>query len=419
MKILNVSISDIGSGAPQATYRLHKALLVAGVESQMLVQFKISDDFTVIGPITKIQKMIARLRIHLDPLPVYLYKHRKKQLFSPSWLPFSTIVNRINTISPDLVHLHWINGGMMRIEDMVKIKAPIVWSLHDNWGFTGGCHVMLECEKYKVACGACPRLGSSKENDLSRSVFNRKRKTFSKLKNMTVIGLSNWLANCAKESSLFKNNHVICLPNPINTKKFAPLDKIEARKLFNLPEDKKLVLFGAQSATTDINKGFNKLTEALKNINTQNVELVVFGSSQPKQTQNFKQPVNYLGYLYDNHSLRALYSAADVMVVPSIQEAFGQTASESMGCGTPVVAFGATGLLDIVDHRVNGYLAKPFDTNDLAQGIDWVLNAENYSELCKNAQDKVLKEFDSKVVANKYIELYEKILTQTQKMFRG
>jgi glycosyltransferase involved in cell wall biosynthesis len=410
MKILSVCNSDIASGAPQATYRLHKALLDAGTESQMLVQFKSSDDFTVIGPITRIQKMIGRLRIHLDPLPVYLYKDRKKQLFSPSWVPFSTIVNRINTISPDLVHLHWINGGMMRIEDIVKIKAPIVWSLHDNWGFTGGCHVMWECEKYKDACGACPRLGSSKENDLSRSIFNRKRKTFSKLKNMTVIGLSNWLANCAKESSLFKNNHVICLPNPINTKNFAPLDKIESRKLFNLPEDKKLVLFGAQSATTDINKGFNKLTEALKNINTQNVELLVFGSSQPKQTQNFKQPVNYLGYLHDNLSLRALYSAADVMVVPSIQEAFGQTASESMACGTPVVAFGATGLLDIVDHRVNGYLAKPFDTNDLAQGIDWVLNAENYSELCKNAQDKVLKEFDSEVVAKKYIALYEKIL---------
>ena len=410
MKILSVCNSDIAPGAPQATYRLHKALLDAGTESQMLVQFKSSDDFTVIGPITRIQKMIGRLRIHLDPLPVYLYKDRKKQLFSPSWVPFSTIVNRINTISPDLVHLHWINGGMMRIEDIVKIKAPIVWSLHDNWGFTGGCHVMWECEKYKDACGACPRLGSSKENDLSRSVFNRKRKTFSKLKNMTVIGLSNWLANCAKESSLFKNNHVICLPNPINTKNFTPLDKIEARKLFNLPEDKKLVLFGALSATTDINKGFNKLTEALKNINTQNVELLVFGSSQPKQTQNFKQPVHYLGYLHDNLSLRALYSAADVMVVPSIQEAFGQTASESMACGTPVVAFGATGLLDIVDHQINGYLAKPFDTNDLAQGIDWVLNAENYSELCKNAQDKVLKEFDSKVVAKKYIALYEKIL---------
>ena len=116
------------------------------------------------------------------------------------------------------------------------------------------------------------------------------------------------------------------------------------------------------------------------------------------------------GYLNDSTSLRLLYSCANVFVAPSLMEAFGKTLAESMACGTPVVAFGTTGLLDIVDHRVNGYLAKPFDTNDLAQGIDWVLNAENYSELCKNAQDKVLKEFDSKVVAKKYIALYEKIL---------
>ena len=406
-----VNFMDIGGGAARAVYRLHNALLVEGIESQMLVQLKSSDDFTVIGPTTRIQKLIGKLQITLDNLPVLLYKNRTKTLFSPNWIPFSSIVNRINAINPDLVHLHWIAGGMMRIEDMVKIKAPIVWSLHDNWGFTGGCHIMWECEKYKEACGACPRLGSSKENDLSRAVFNRKQKTFSKLKNMTVIGLSHWLANCAKESSLFKKNHVVCLPNLINAKIFAPLDKLEARKLLNLPQDKKLVLFGALSATSDINKGFNKLRETLKNINTPNVELLVFGSSQPEQTQNFKQPVHYLGHLHDDVSLRALYSAADVMLVPSIQEAFGQTASESMACSTPVVAFGATGILDIVDHQINGYLAKPFDTKDFSRGIDWVLNAENYSGLCESARDKVLKEFDSSVVAKKYIALYKKILT--------
>ena len=411
MKILIVNFSDTHDGASRATYRLHKALLVAGAESQMLVKLKSSDDFTVIGGDTWTQKLISKLQIKLDNLPVLFYKNRTKTLFSPSWVPFSSIVNRINTINPDLVHLNWFQAGMMRIEDLDKIKVPIVWSLHDNWGFTGGCHIMWECEKYKEACGACPRLGSSKEKDLSRSVYNRKQKTFSKLKNMTVIGLSHWLANCAKESSLFKKKHVVCLPNPINTKIFAPLDKLKARKLFNFPEDKKLVIFGALSATTNINKGFNKLREALKNIKTPNVELLVFGSSQPEHIQNFKQPVHYLRYLHDDLSLRSIYSAADVMVVPSIQEAFGQTASESMACGTPVVAFGATGLLDIVDHQINGYLAKPFDTKDLSRGIDWVLNAQNYSELCKNARDKVLKEFDSKVVANKYIKLYKKILT--------
>ena len=172
----------------------------------MLVKLKSSDDFTVIGGDTWTQKLICKLQIKLDNLPVLFYKNRTKTLFSPSWVPFSSIVNRINTINPDLVHLNWFQAGMMRIEDLDKIKVPIVWSLHDNWGFTGGCHIMWECEKYKEACGACPRLGSSKEKDLSRSVYNRKQKTFSKLKNMTVIGLSHWLANCAKESSLFKKS---------------------------------------------------------------------------------------------------------------------------------------------------------------------------------------------------------------------
>jgi glycosyltransferase involved in cell wall biosynthesis len=145
-------------------------------------------------------------------------------------------------------------------------------------------------------------------------------------------------------------------------------------------------------------------------LDSENTELVVFGSSQPQTPQGFKQKAHYLGHLHDDVSLRVLYSAADVMVVPSLQEAFGQTASESMSCGTPVVAFGATGLLDIVEHQKTGYLAQPFSETDLAAGIDWVLNTPNYPELCQNARNKVLREFDSRVVAQKYIALYEQVV---------
>ena len=410
MKILTVTSSDIKPGAPQATYRLHKALLVAGVESQMLVQFKFSDDFTVIGPTTRIQKMINKLRLNFDTLPVRQYKDRKKQLFSPNWVPSSSIVNRINAINPDLVNLSWIHGGMMRIEDIAKIKAPIVWILHDMWAFTGGCHYNNECGAYEKTCGTCPVLNSKKLHDLSRKIWLRKKTTFSKIKNLNIVGLSSWMSDCAKQSSLLKETPIFTIPNPINTKAFAPIDKQQARELLNFPQDKKIILFGASSATIDPRKGFKELSEALTKINTVNTELMVFGGSKPKNPKNFKQKVNYLGTLHDNISLRLLYSAADVMVVPSIQETFGQTNAESMACSTPVVAFGATGQLDIVDHQINGYLAKPFDTNDLAQGIDWVLNAENYSELCQNSRDKILKEFDSRVVAKKYIALYEKIL---------
>lgn len=163
MKILIVNSFDIKGGAARAAYRLHRALLTEGVDSRMLVQTKLSDDFTVKGPISKFEKAVSEIRPLLDNLPVRLYKQRTATLFSPSWLPFSNIVNRINNLEPDVVHLHWITGGMLRIEDIQNIKAPIVWSLHDMWAFTGGCHYDEECGGYKKHCGNCKVLGSKKE----------------------------------------------------------------------------------------------------------------------------------------------------------------------------------------------------------------------------------------------------------------
>jgi len=411
---LHVNASDIYGGAARATYRLHRALLNADIDSQMLVQTKGSDDSSVIARDTKIQKFLAKLGAYLDSIPVLFYKNRTGILFSPACIPSLGLVDCINALNPDLVHLHWINNGMMQIEDIAKIKAPIVWSLHDNWAFTGGCHIMWECDNYKHSCGSCLRLNSLKENDLSRKVFNRKRRAYSAIDNMTIVGLSSWLVRCARESSLFRHTDVLNLPNPLNTEVYAPVDRLQARELCNLPVNKKLVLFGAVNATSDINKGFNQLSKALSLLERDDVELVVFGSSQSKNSQSFKHKSYYLGYLHDEVSLRLLYSAADVMIVPSQQEAFGQTASESMACGTPVVAYACAGLLDIVDHKKNGYLANPFDTDDLAAGIEWVLNAKNYDELSVNARNKVLNEFDSELVVKKYIKLYERILNKIE-----
>jgi len=409
MKILMVSESDSKGGAAKAAYRLYESLLGANIDSQMLVQNKEGDDNAIIGPVTKIQRAISKVRPTLDELPVSLYRNRTKTIFSPAWLPFSNIVKKINEINPDIVHLHWVCGGMIKIEDIAKIKAPIVWTLHDNWVFTGGCHIMWDCEKYKDACGACPRLGSQKENDLSRKIFNRKKKIFSQKKDITIVGVSRWLNECSKTSMLLKDKRHINLPNAIDTNIYKPFSKQRSRELWNFPENKKLVLFGAIS-TSNINKGFNELREALLKLQNVEIELVVFGNRGYDESQKFGFKTHNVGYLHDDVSLVALFSAVDVMIVPSRQEAFGQTASEAMACGTPVVAFGHTGLLDIVDHKDNGYLAKSLDTSDLAYGIEWVLNNEKYDKLCNNAREKVLKAFDSKIVSQKYIALYKDIL---------
>lgn len=412
MKVIIVNTFDIQGGAARATYRLHKALLAEGIDSQMLVQSKSSDDFTVLGPQTKFQKVLGKIRPTLDSLAVQRYKDRSKTLFSTSWLPFSGLVDKINALNPDVVHLHWIAGGMMRIEDLAKIKAPIVWSLHDNWAFTGGCHIMWDCIRYVKSCGECPRLGSKQEQDVSRKVWHRKNETFTKIPNLKIIGLSNWISDCARKSSLFTDTEVICLPNLIDTKSYAPFEKFYARTLLNLRQDKKIIAFGAMSATSDINKGFQYLSQALALL-SKDYELVVFGSSEPKYSQGFKQQVHYLGHLHDDISLRVLYSAADVMVVPSLQENLSNAIMESLACGTPVVGFAIGGNEDLIKHQHTGYLAKPLDIEDLANGINWILNHDNPSALANAAREKVIREFDSKVVAIKYIDLYKKILEST------
>lgn len=410
MKVLIVNSSDIQGGAARATYRLHKSLLGIGVDSQMLVQSKSTDDVTVIGPSTKIQQAIAKIRPTLDSIPVLNYKKRSKSLFSPSWLPFSNIVKTINMINPDVVHLHWITGGMMRIEDILNINAPIIWSLHDNWSFTGGCHVKWECENYKKMCGECPRLGSNNVNDLSRKVYNRKKKIYNQLPNIKIVALSNWLANCARDSSLLKGHSVVNLPNPIDINIYSPIDKNRARNLLNLPTNKKLILFGAMNATSDINKGFSKLTQALDIIDSNNTEIIVFGSSQSQDSNSFRQKIHYIGHLYDDISLRILYSAADVMIVPSLQENLSNVIMESLACGTPVVGFNVGGNSDLIDHLENGYLAENLSVEDLSKGIEWVLFESIEKEISKKSRMKVVNNFESKKIAKKYLELYKSIL---------
>lgn len=406
MKVLMVNSYDINGGAARATYRLYKALMNFDVDLHMIVQKKFSNDENVIV----CEDGWDDKAFFYDNMPLLSYPHKSSTLFSVSAVPNKKLIKFINSSDVDIVHLHWITNGFLSIEDIAKIEKPIVWSLHDNWAFTGGCHILWECDKYKEKCGACPRLGSTNQNDLSAQVWRRKQKAFAQKKGMIIVGISRWLNECSKSSSLLKDNKHINLPNPIDTNVFKPLDKEKARQLWRLPRDKKLVLFGANSATSDINKGFMELSEALYKLTCKDVELVVFGNSEPQVSHDFGFKTYYFGHLYDDMSLVALYSACDVMVVPSLQEAFGQTALEAMACSTPTVAFGSTGLLDLVDHLKNGYLAKPFDTTDLANGIEWVLHAENYDELCHNAREKVVREFDSIIVGKKYIELYEEIL---------
>jgi len=413
MKILLVNTSDISGGAARAAYRIHKGLQEIGMNSKMLVQSKLSDDKTVIGSDNKIKKGFAKLRPTLDSAVKKFFSGSSKTIFSPAWLPFSDIPSRIKSIAPDIIHLHWICDGMLRIEELKRINKPIVWTLHDMWAFTGGCHHSDGCNRFQQDCGNCPQLNRKGKSDLSRSILRRKKKAWNGL-DLTIVTPSKWLADCAKESSLFKGQRIEVIHNGLDLNLYKPVDKTFARKIWDLPINKKLILFGAMSATSDHRKGFDLLYEGLKQLSAQwsdKAELVVFGSSEPENPPDFGLPVHYLGRLYDDVSLALLYAATDVMVTPSRQDNLPNTVVESLACGTPVGAFDIGGMPDMIDHKINGYLAKSFETSDLAAGINWVLSDENrHKELCINAGEKAVESFDIEKIAGQYAELYREVL---------
>ncbi|MCK4796822.1 MAG: glycosyltransferase family 4 protein, partial [Spirochaetes bacterium] len=299
-------------------------------------------------------------------------------------------------------------NGFVKIESLKRINKPIIWTLHDMWAFTGGCHYDEECGKYKNNCGECPILKSNIKRDLSTKIFNRKYKTYKKIKNLTIIPTSNWLADCVKSSGLLKKANVKVIPTGVDTSTYKPIEKKIAKKILNLPADKKIIMFGALKSTTIKRKGYDYLISALKKVMSKDAEIVVFGASEPAIEIDLKFKMHYFSSLYDDISLSILYSAADVMVVPSIQENLGNTIMESLSCGTPVVAFDIGGNSDMIEHKQNGYLARAFDSTNLAEGIDYVIADENRQKSLSNEARKKIKErFDINIISKRYLKLYK------------
>jgi len=415
MKIIFLNSYASKGGAARAALRLAEALTRSGVD----VEYK-NIYPEKIGILAKLKYYF---RVAYDRFPSLLAA-QKKIMFSSGGIPNKKIIEYINESDADIVHLHWINAGGIAISDISKIRKPIFWTLHDNWPFTGGCHVMWDCENYKSSCGKCPKLKSEQERDLSWHGLKKKLAVYESAKSLSIIGVSNWISACAKESKALSNHQIITIPNAIDSSFFYPIPKVVARQSTGLPNNKKIILFGANSATKDPNKGFSILVEALSKIqNKDDIELIVFGNPPSANNQVRGISIKYLGPLKDNKKLQLLYCAADTTVVPSLQESFGQTATESMACGTPVVAFAATGLLDIVDHKVNGYLAKPFDPKSLANGIMWVLKNPDKDSLSKNARLKIESTFDYSVVVKQHVKAYADLLainrTTSSRNLRG
>ncbi len=435
MNILHVNASDISGGAARAAYRIHRSLVEHGMahrlQSQLRAISQQSDDPTVIGGPPLYQSAIGRrLQPRLAQQVRRGFRTGNPTLHSIAWPATGLgreLQQRHRQGQANLVHLHWMGDATLSIEEIGCLPMPLVWTLHDQWAFCGAEHYTsppgpgeATSSDERFALGYTP---SSRPNyeagpDLNRRTWLRKRRAWSRP--IQIVCPSTWLAHCASRSALMNDWPITVIPNPIDLATWAPLEQRQARALLQLPQDRPLVLFGAMGGTADPRKGADLLLEALQRLRVQvagtsleQLELVVFGQSSPANPPDMGFPINYTGRLNDDLSMRLLYAAADVFVIPSRQDNLPNTGLEAHACGTPVVAFRTGGLADIVDDRSTGVLAEPFDPVSLAAAIGWVFeDPQRRQELRAAARERAKTLWDPARVAGLYAEVYKRMKKQ-------
>ena len=399
MKVIHLSNSDSG-GAGRAAYRIHKSLIENGLNSEMWVNVSTTKDKSVKSTTNIIKKSLTFIRRNAKKPLIMFLKTKNPILHSPSFIP-SSWVKKINESNADIINLHWVQHEMLSICDISKIKKPLIWTLHDMWGFCGAEHVSWD-ERWKNGYNINNRPKYESGLDINRWTWLRKVKYWKKP--IQIISPSKWLKGCVNKSKLMKNWPCKTIPNVIDTKFWKPEDKSLSRQMLNLPKKDFILAFGSFNANQEYHKGFDLLLEALKKIQKENLikfHLIIFGQKKSQNKISLNIPLHNMGQL-DDLKLKKLYSAVDAVVVPSRLEAFGQIASEASACGTPVVSFNTSGLKDIIIHHKTGYLAKQFDIEDLSQGIKWVLENSEIKQLGHNARKHVINNFNSNLIAKKY-----------------
>ena len=412
MKVLHITAGLPNSGSFKGVYLLHKYLLKKGIRSTIINDSPESTENNLrkIKFVNKnfISNLYLNLLYFFDRFPKVFFFFRKATSFSTGFVGYD-ITKLSEFKNADIIHLHWINKGFFNIADIAKINKPVVWTLRDMWPFTGGCHYTLNCNKFKKTCGMCPQLGSGFKYDLS--FFLQKRKKNFLKKNIYFVAISRWLKNQANRSSILKKKRIEVIHNGIDPKYFFPVSKQKLRNKYNLPKDKKIILFGSQYINSSY-KGYRYFIDAFKYLNNKNYFIVLFGNMWDfSQIISSKVNFKHYGFIENVKFLREIYSLSDVFVMPSVQEGFGKTAVESMLCGTPVVCFKNTAISEIVIHKKNGYCANYLNSKSLSKGIKWVLkDSKKISKIRKSSRTMVKRNFNSNLMSNKYIKLYRTIL---------
>ena len=411
MKILHINQSEIDGGAAIAVSRLHSALLKKKINSWLLVEDAVNLNKNII--ISK-KNFFLNNTFKENFNKVVRKIHKKKNLNLHSYSIFkSNILKKISSLEPSLINLNWICNDMISIEQVLQIDFPLVWTMHDFWPFSGAEHYPLD-NRFVDGYLSSNKPKDIRFFDLDKWVWKRKLKYKNKIRN--IICTSNWMIKNVKNSIIFRDANIHYVPCTINTDKWLPIDKKKARESLSIEIEKKIIIFVASNGIKDKRKNFDFILKILSEnkIKANDLEIIIVGSDVKNfefknyKFRNFK--INY----NDFKSLILLYSAADLLVMPSLSEAFGQTALEAGSCCTPTIAFKNTGTEDLILHKETGYISNYNDINDFSYGINWCLEntSLNSVNIGIKARNFIINKFSSDVVSSKFIDVCKKILSE-------
>ena len=400
IKVLHIVGGKFTNGAVKGAKILHEALLENNIESKFVndtpLNTKRIDKNIFFVNYTYLNILFNKICVLTEKVLKTLFLHSPRETFTLSF--FGRDITKLEEYkTADIIHIHWLNQGFIKLSSISKIKKPVVWTLRDMWAFTGGSHYTMDFEKYE-------------KSKLSTIIKNFKKKSYKK--SFYFIAISDWLKNKALQSDVLREFNVERIYNNIDLKKFNNINKKQGKDFLNINTDKKIILYGANNPQSK-RKGWDIFVESLKELDKSKYYLLIFGNFWSHKTLD-KIGFEYksLGFIDDTKILNSVYSCADLFVASSIQDGWPKTFAEAMYCKTPVICFSNTSIAEIVNHKINGYVVQNFDSNQLKDGIEWLSRAIDNNNLNVESVKNRIEEFGSDKIAKKYIKLYEKILNE-------